>query len=365
MILNAKTINYVIYIRKVVIALLVICLILCLLPLSVAGGTYSPMGKDKLIEAINGPDSKNTITLMGNIMNVQDTIFIPTGKNIEINLSGYTISNMGYRNNQVAKDLYMAELPVIAVEKGATLTIKNYKNSGNIVNSSTGGIAVANQGTLIIDGGTYIGEGERSVAISNSGNLTLIKGTLNGNGKNSTALLNNGTYINKNAYIFAKGYNATSITDNNPQGSISASTATAVPTKAKVILDGRETSFDSYTIKGNNYFKLRDVAYALNDSNKRFSVEWKSATSSIHLDPGKRYVAIGGEMAPKGSSAVIARPGTHAVFMRNVQKYFMGYNIGGNNYYMLRDIAREMDFGVTWDSVGNRILINTSSKYTL
>jgi hypothetical protein len=341
--------------------MLALCLMACLLPMSASAGVYGVNGKDKLIEAINGSDSFNTITLMGNIMNVQDTIFIPSGKNIELNLGGYTISNMGYRNDKVAKDLYMAELPIIAVEKGATLSIKNFKFSGDVVNSSTGGIAVANQGTLIIEGGTYTGEGERSVGISNSGSLTLIKGTLNGNGKNSTALLNNGTYVNRGGAVLAKGFNAKIVVDN----SVSSQTVsvTAVPTKAKVILDGREISFDSYNIKGNNYFKLRDVAYSLNGSNKRFSVTWNGDRQIIALDPGKNYVALGGEMSSKGTASVVARAGAHAVYIKNIQKYFMGYNIGGNNYYMLRDIAREMDFGVTWDAVGNRILINTNAKY--
>jgi uncharacterized repeat protein (TIGR01451 family) len=43
---------------------------------------------------------------------------------------------------------------------------------------------------------------------------------------------------------------------------------------------------------------------------------------------------------------------------------FTAYNIEGNNYFRLRDIGEALDFGVTWDSAKNTVVIDTSKGYT-
>jgi hypothetical protein len=45
---------------------------------------------------------------------------------------------------------------------------------------------------------------------------------------------------------------------------ISVSADEAVPTTSTVLVNGNNIKFDSYNINGNNYFKLRDLAYVLN-----------------------------------------------------------------------------------------------------
>ncbi|MGO4373315.1 hypothetical protein AB4Z21_21620 [Paenibacillus sp. MCAF20] len=40
------------------------------------------------------------------------------------------------------------------------------------------------------------------------------------------------------------------------------------------------------------------------------------------------------------------------------------YNIGGNNYFKLRDIAKVFNIGVTWDASTSTIGIDTSLAYT-
>ena len=43
---------------------------------------------------------------------------------------------------------------------------------------------------------------------------------------------------------------------------------------------------------------------------------------------------------------------------------FTAYNIGGNNYFKLRDIGEAFDFGVDWDQDAQTISINTGKGYT-
>ncbi|MEG6612118.1 stalk domain-containing protein [Pseudoclostridium thermosuccinogenes] len=55
--------------------------------------------------------------------------------------------------------------------------------------------------------------------------------------------------------------------------------------KSKIYTDGVPVALRAYTINGNNYFKLRDVAKVFN-----FSVEWDGKTNTIVLDTSENYV---------------------------------------------------------------------------
>ena len=143
------------------------------------------------------------------------------------------------------------------------------------------------------------------------------------------------------------------------------SALSATPTEAAVLIDGKSVSFDAYHIDGNNYFKLRDLAYVLSGSPKQFSVEWDAANNAIKLTSGKPYKAVGGEMAGKsGSGAKTPAPTTSKITKDGKEVNFTAYNIGGNNYFKLRDIAEAFDFKVSWGSAIKTIFIDTSKGYT-
>lgn len=61
-------------------------------------------------------------------------------------------------------------------------------------------------------------------------------------------------------------------------------TKAAVPTAARILLDGKAVSFTAYNIDGNNYFKLRDIGQAMN-----FGVDWDSVNHTIAIDTSKAY----------------------------------------------------------------------------
>lgn len=63
-----------------------------------------------------------------------------------------------------------------------------------------------------------------------------------------------------------------------------ASAQSAVMSSAAVYLDGTKVSLTAYNIKNNNYFKLRDVANAIN-----FGVGWDENTSTITIDTSVGY----------------------------------------------------------------------------
>jgi len=145
---------------------------------------------------------------------------------------------------------------------------------------------------------------------------------------------------------------------------VTLGTATATPTASTVLVDGEEIAFDAYNINGNNYFKLRDIAFVLNGTDKQFAVGWDGTTSSISLTSSEPYEVIGGEMEGKGEGSKAATQTRARIYLDDVNALLTAYHIEGNNYFMLRDIGAALDFAVTWDGASNTITIDTSKGYS-
>lgn len=143
-----------------------------------------------------------------------------------------------------------------------------------------------------------------------------------------------------------------------------AQSVSAVPTSASVLVNGEKKAFDAYEIGGNNYFKLRDLAYVLSGTGKQFEVGWDGAANAISLTSGKGYTPVGGEMSARGSGAKQAAPSTSRILLDGKEISLTAYNIDGNNYFKLRDIGQTFDFGVGWDGEAQTIRIDTSTGYT-
>lgn len=141
--------------------------------------------------------------------------------------------------------------------------------------------------------------------------------------------------------------------------------ALASPNRSAVVIDGKKVAFDAYTIDGYNYFKLRDLAMALNGSDKQFEVGWDGAQNAIRLMPGDAYTPRGGELAASVQfSSLPAVPANSAILLGGKEVSMKAYSINSFTYFKLRDLGLAMDFGVAWDTVANSIKIDTLSGYS-
>ena len=145
--------------------------------------------------------------------------------------------------------------------------------------------------------------------------------------------------------------------------SVVSAAETAKPSTHKVFVDGERANVAAYEINGNNYFKLRDVAAILSGTAAQFEVSWDEATQTITLTDDKAYTTVGGEMGSIPAASQVAEESTAAVYRDGTQVHYTGYNINDNNYYKLRDIAEDFNFGVTWDGDTQSVLITTDEGY--
>ena len=70
-------------------------------------------------------------------------------------------------------------------------------------------------------------------------------------------------------------------------------------------------------------------------------------------------VVFGGGAAYAAS--VMASPSTHHVTVDGIPVSVEAYNIAGNNYFQLRDLARLVGFNVTWDNTTRTVEIDTDA----
>jgi len=125
-----------------------------------------------------------------------------------------------------------------------------------------------------------------------------------------------------------------------------ANTVTATPTNTKFMLNDAEVALPAYSIGGNNYVKLRDVAALLKT---RFDVRWEDGKAKLYNHAA--YTKTSGELAAIGKDSKSATLSTTNFVWGDTGKTVTGltaYTIGGNNYIKLRDIAKLFDFDVDW-----------------
>ena len=134
-------------------------------------------------------------------------------------------------------------------------------------------------------------------------------------------------------------------------------------TSSTVIVNDAIVDFDAYNIENNNFFKLRDIAFALNGSDKQFEVEWENANNAILLTSGMPYTIIGSEMINNGMDSSTAILNNARIDIDGSSVDIIAYSINGYNYFKLRDIGRAFDFGVDWDDEADAIIIDTSKGY--
>jgi len=141
--------------------------------------------------------------------------------------------------------------------------------------------------------------------------------------------------------------------------------ATATPSSTRIMVNGKNVSTDAYTIGGNNYIKLRDLAAMVNNTDKNFEVTYDSTKNAISLISNKAYTSVGGEMAKGDGKAKQATRTNSRIFVDGGEVSMTAYNIGGSNYFKLRDVMQIFDISVGWDSATSTATINTNEGYAL
>ena len=127
----------------------------------------------------------------------------------------------------------------------------------------------------------------------------------------------------------------------------------------KLAVDGVEKAIEHYNIDGSNYFKLRDLACLLIGTYSAFDVGYDSATRTVTVTTGADYTPLPTDLqigTDQSASAVVS---SQSLAINGKSVDLTAYNIGGSNYFMLRDLAPYLDFGVNYDAATRTAIIVT------
>ena len=147
--------------------------------------------------------------------------------------------------------------------------------------------------------------------------------------------------------------------------SVGARAVRTVVSFQKMRIDGFDAPTTAYNIDGNNYFKLRDIAYLLNATDAHFCVEYDARLNAIMITTGPDAFydkPDGTELSPLSApKKVVQSPQT--LYIDGVKVTGVSaYNIDGSNFFKLRDLGEKLGFGVDYDASSNTILITTVSE---
>ena len=81
----------------------------------------------------------------------------------------------------------------------------------------------------------------------------------------------------------------------------------------------------------------------------------------VNSDNTGKLTEVGGELANDLDSYEKVMPTNARIFIGDNEIFPTAYNINGNNYFKLRDIAKELDFGVDWKNW--TVVIDTTTGY--
>lgn len=141
-------------------------------------------------------------------------------------------------------------------------------------------------------------------------------------------------------------------------GAVADLPATPTRTKGQSVYVGNTRVYPTgYNIKDNNYFKLRDIGQLVG-----FGVEWDEATRTVVITSDRTTPVLTGllDMAQTGSTAKLS---PQRITVDGEEVSLTSYLIRGNNYIKLRDIAKEIHFGVEYDMASKKVTIDPDGVY--
>lgn len=137
---------------------------------------------------------------------------------------------------------------------------------------------------------------------------------------------------------------------------------TAVPSDAAVRVEGQALEIGAYNIGGYNYFKLRDVAAAMNGTGAQFAVGYDAAAQSIALTADQAYTATGKELQDKPTENKTAAVSAQKILLDGKEVTMQAYLIDGYNYFQLRELGDKLGFLVGWDQETKTIRLTAEKE---
>lgn len=136
-----------------------------------------------------------------------------------------------------------------------------------------------------------------------------------------------------------------------------------VPVTSSIVVDGKRMQMSGFNISDNTYYKLRDIAYLLNGTNKQFDVVYDMEKSAIVMQPGKSYLREENEEGASDIKDMKLEEKQVDLYLKDEYHQFMGYMIHGNTYIKIRDLVTLLEMEIEWSNETKEITLVTRTQY--
>ncbi len=143
--------------------------------------------------------------------------------------------------------------------------------------------------------------------------------------------------------------------------------AEVVLSPQNLTVNGVPIRCEKYNIDGSNYFKLRDLAFLLNGTGSQFAVGYDETLNTVTIVTGQPYEPNGSELLFSGedkSSETVPSRQTILIDGQTVSDLSV-YNIGGSNFFKLRELGFAVGFDVDYDGATNTAFVMSRSASDL
>lgn len=127
-------------------------------------------------------------------------------------------------------------------------------------------------------------------------------------------------------------------------------------------IDSMDVKVPAYVIENENYFKIRDLAYALKDSKAKFKVDYDMKKKAIVIESKKDYEPLETDMQPIKNIKSIGIRSYDKLIINGEETEVKAYKIEGFNYFRLRELGEILGFGVDYDFENNKVVITSEIK---
>ena len=143
--------------------------------------------------------------------------------------------------------------------------------------------------------------------------------------------------------------------------SVPALAFTAQRSAQNLSVDGQTVACEKYNIDGSNYFKLRDLAQLLNGTGSQFDVGWDEANGVVSVTTQHAYTTPNGhELEVGADKSATAQPSVQTIMIDGaVRRDLTVYNIGGSNFFKLREMGYALGFDVDYDPGTNTAIVRS------
>ena len=129
-------------------------------------------------------------------------------------------------------------------------------------------------------------------------------------------------------------------------------------------VNGEAVDCEKYNIDGYNYFKLRDLAELLNGTESQFDVDYDQAANAMIVTTGTAYTHKNGtelKLGVDNSATAVATRQSLVVDGETVTGVTV-YNIGGVNFFRLRELGQVAHFYVHYDEPTRTMLVDEQEE---